>query len=854
MTTPNNVKTNGALAHHTNAASTSQLDDKSSVIVAPSKSSLTDLPPEIAHITLNCSLSRLLTRAAQTLYTDISTGAFVNKEDKSDNGKRTGWLEFAHENREKFIKLLVLVQWSRNVDHVSKLIDLTVWSNTRVEVHNELSWYTDQLEAGLDPLQLPDADLNEALEGLGIASQPPDQSGYFPPPSLTARQLLNSLEDLDTILHIRLNVHEELPIPFRGYTISSGRVTFHVFDEFEVDLTVADEDPTTQFWFIDFRYLSGQRKEAVSGPFRHGLEKATNEALAAAGLTGCYEFLHDYILTHKLNLLEKRARELAATTWQRSVRVETHRRVLIVQYWAERPGKKSWIQFGIKSGKVDQTPSAAASSLDVQWAREGTFVKDCGLTFAMDIENVLEDAIKKHIDYLIATIKDPTVRAVTRIEPVSGRISFSVGSTLSNYEASLNDSSRLMHDLSRLEAPRKPRKQTELQRSLSKLQENLRTRGIPNTVERAVVAGYKILLDLDSLFPQAKWNSRVAAAARIEVMPALSLDCEVAGSATSSFVACLSFRSLPASVKHAFRSWRAHDVRLLDSRRLACRFETSPDSIIDELKTYLQQLQALIQYIMVLGARTFPRWITTISTVSWIYGKDDAHDLVAAVTHHSDRAPTVELLPRNNPSQVVLKTLHMALRTGVRDAAACMSIVASTLSFTLPVLRGFKSALAANRHLASLHCHSTYHFVVCFSAGGEKTEIRFVGSSETPAWIVGSRLVLGNAVEAAVAALRPSEADVHGVTATTTVNGTASGDGNKTIAASASAPVMAAPIPTSLKKEPAQKEPAQKGPAQKGPAQKGPAASAAKKGGLGQTNGVAKANGPGSGRVVIDLD
>ena len=102
-------------------------------------------------------------------------------------------------------------------------------------------------------------------------------------------------------MRLNLQEYDNIPPPFRDYTIKSGRVTFNVPGEFEIDLTIADEDPEKQFWFIDFRFLFSPSVLELPSHLRFYIESKVNAVLLADGLPGCYKLLHEIVLTHKIS-------------------------------------------------------------------------------------------------------------------------------------------------------------------------------------------------------------------------------------------------------------------------------------------------------------------------------------------------------------------------------------------------------------------------------------------------------------------------------------------------------------------------------------------------------------------------
>lgn len=237
---------------------------------------------------------------------------------------------------------------------------------------------------------------------------------YIEPPPLTTEEQLRGIGDLDTLLSLRLNLDDfdKIPPQFRDYTIESGRVTFKVAGEFEVDLTIADEDFEKQFWFIDFRFAFRPASASLPDSLRTLLENCVNEALAKDGLTGCYQFLHEFVLTAKINELRRQALQLSRTSWTGTLAVERLNRAVAIQYWTSRSpatGLKSWVIVAVNSGrKQGGRPDPKASShLVAKWYRDGKEVKDAEIEVNADnlsAESLLNDIVGRHIEFILSSI------------------------------------------------------------------------------------------------------------------------------------------------------------------------------------------------------------------------------------------------------------------------------------------------------------------------------------------------------------------------------------------------------------------------------------------------------------------
>lgn len=230
---------------------------------------------------------------------------------------------------------------------------------------------------------------------------------------MTPKELLKSLEKLNTLLSIRLNLYEydKIPLHFKDYTIKSGRVTFKVAGEFEIDLTIADEDQASQFWFIDFRFLFSPSLSELPPRHQFHIESKVNATLEKDGLSGCYTYLHEMVLTHKISEFRRQAVELSRSTWIDGLKVEPLHRALCIQYWLDRykkNGPRSWIILGVHSGrrKDGYHDPKSTSRLFIRWFRDSKEVKDVDIpldTVNISVERLLKTVIAMHVNHILSS-------------------------------------------------------------------------------------------------------------------------------------------------------------------------------------------------------------------------------------------------------------------------------------------------------------------------------------------------------------------------------------------------------------------------------------------------------------------
>ena len=398
---------------------------------------LNDLPDEIQHITtgfvqLGPLISRLAQRSHNALQEKIAELARMPFAAPTANGHKDGhdgpddtspenvekkrnFLRFCVTQHEDWTKALVMTEVYKRMGYMTKLIDLNHHITLQKANYHEAVDSMIILRRNLTFARLPAADLKTGLLVLsqGTARWMPDIDFVAPPP-LSPQEQLKWVDNINTLLSLRLNLedHDKIPHHFKDFTVGSGRVTFTVKGEFEVDLTIGDEDFGKQLWFLDFRFLFSPAPAQLSDGLRDYLERQVNAVLAVDGLAGCYQFLHEFVLTHKINEIRRQANELRRSRWVDTLKVEQLNRAMAIQYWASRyppSGAKSWLIIGVHSGKqADRVPNPRCTShLTLRWFRDGKEVKDANIPFdeeKLSAEDIVKTVLSNHIDHILSSI------------------------------------------------------------------------------------------------------------------------------------------------------------------------------------------------------------------------------------------------------------------------------------------------------------------------------------------------------------------------------------------------------------------------------------------------------------------
>jgi mediator of RNA polymerase II transcription subunit 14 len=454
-------KTNGlntlpTTAAMTSTAPTKSIDTSHGYTNGATKEEEKASPPELEHWSHTySSFGTLLDRMAQQCYFELSevieqmadlsiaapqtNGASSSAPDvsKASVDKKLRLMNFANTQQARFIKALVLSDWARNMGDMDKLIELRMYLTQQDEASSLVSDAIMQMKHNMIGAKMPNPNIQGALELLSTSKAPwlPDL-GYLPPKPLSAQKLLKTLRDMNFVLSVRLNLHEQLPSHFCNYSIANGRATFVVPNEFELDLAVTDEDTTSPFYFIDIRFLFSDAPPLPDGFARVNLEGKVNQILQLEGLSAAYDFLHGFVLTHKITLLRRQAFELSRTRWTECLHIEPIHRSLIVQYWTGQPGGKSWIEIGIVKGKKAENSDQphTPARLNIRWFRSGKEVFDT--RFDVDpanpsMEHILGQVTAAHMNVRLATARDQLLT----ISPPKSALDMNLNSSLTDPNA-----------------------------------------------------------------------------------------------------------------------------------------------------------------------------------------------------------------------------------------------------------------------------------------------------------------------------------------------------------------------------------------------------------------------------------
>ena len=359
--------------------------------------------------------SRLVERAAQECWADLvallrDLAQIQGNDDMRSPEKRLlqerlkkqKLFDFAENHKKVLIKLLVILQWSPQSMENRVTIALNFYLH---ELRRSFIAANDQLFEWIRYIvtrhdAAPDLDTAMTILSAGRIGNLPDL-GYVQQKELTDRQILSIIQRLNNILHVRMMSEESIPPPFSDWHIRDGRVTFKVPNEFDLAVSVMDEESNARFLMVDVKF-NFWPAPSVSQDQLDQITNIVNAELAAKGLIGAYRFLHELALSQKIEELHVQALKLAQGLWTGHLSIELIKRTLVVKYWTRRPSSSSWIEIVLNSGR-SSSDGFPTPYIGLRWLRNKKLVTDHDIDLDLvhlSFENVLSQVIAQHTAFI----------------------------------------------------------------------------------------------------------------------------------------------------------------------------------------------------------------------------------------------------------------------------------------------------------------------------------------------------------------------------------------------------------------------------------------------------------------------
>lgn len=403
--------------------------------------------PEIPHVTTNyVPLSVLVSNLVYHVHSELQNALETLPSVSSDVVRKRRLLDVIVKSRQEFVKLYVLIKWASVAKDVSQCIDVVAWLNGQQNCFANLVNVLFNMQRSLLGAKLKSPDIQTALEVLTYGRPIHKDRGFIAAEPLSSQTVLDTLREMDILLAIRLALSENLPEPYRCFTIRDGRVQFTIEDSFIVDLAVASAKTDARFFFVGFQFcFPGSHGITLPPVLKAQIEAVTNKLAAAGGpkseattpsrtepsasqqqqqqhtmsttrLQSVFDFLLKFTQNYKLSFLSTQLAQMQRLLWAGVLAhaLLPEKSLLTIKYWLGRPWQGT-LQIGLRpnSYKLGVVWNMAKSgsgggttTTTINLASTDEF-KQCIERFAkdLDIETLINSVINLHVRFILADIE-----------------------------------------------------------------------------------------------------------------------------------------------------------------------------------------------------------------------------------------------------------------------------------------------------------------------------------------------------------------------------------------------------------------------------------------------------------------
>lgn len=346
----------------------------------------TVVPPPIPHITANIiPLSSILRKFTEFSFTELS---YVLSIQPNDEAKKKKLLELIVHLRKEFIRLYVLVKWSKSSSiQFTKLIDLLAYLREQTQFFTNLIWSFQNLNQSLLSAKLPNPDIVTSLEVLNNGEPILPSHNLIKRKNISNLKILKTLKNLNVLLNIKFAMIDNIPKIFlNDYQIKDGRIYINTND-YNFQLSILDEN--SSFVLIDFKF---NFNETIPNCLK--LKKIANEMLKKDNFIELEKIFKNYNNSIKFYLIHLKLNKIKFIKHQ----YNPEKFLIILNYWVNSiVFKNSYVEIGLNK----------SNDLIFKWFKSGKFVKT--YKNVLDIEIFLKDIQLNHSNEILSKINDLSI-------------------------------------------------------------------------------------------------------------------------------------------------------------------------------------------------------------------------------------------------------------------------------------------------------------------------------------------------------------------------------------------------------------------------------------------------------------
>ncbi|GAN01025.1 mediator of RNA polymerase II transcription subunit 14-like [Mucor ambiguus] len=355
------TKTNGYIKHEeingkplnavqeTTTTMTSNNDNEEKVV----------LPVEMASmVPLKALIGKLIHKAHADLITLTETLPSMSEVEK-----KRQILTYTTFVRKQFLKLLVLVKWAENANDMQMCQNIMAFLANQNQIFTSTVDFLHKIYTELPAARLRNFDIPTAVDVLTTGTyqrMPTKIKDMLTPTPLTDEEVLETFQNMNDVIRMRMVTTEVLPSPMRKYRI--GKYLF-LDNEFEVALTLMGHSNDRRWWivsldvFIQATSVGGASEDvdiSLNDNQKQHLRVNAQKQLVPPNpdeptklffpLVNMYDYLHLCCLNMQLEILYIQAAMLSKTRWMNQLKVQMNqdRTKLTVVYWRGGSPASHW--------------------------------------------------------------------------------------------------------------------------------------------------------------------------------------------------------------------------------------------------------------------------------------------------------------------------------------------------------------------------------------------------------------------------------------------------------------------------------------------------------------------------------
>lgn len=266
----------------------------------------------------------------------------------SSDAKRAKIFTAALELRRLFVKLLVIVRWTKDAKLLHRARNVVALLVEQQWAHEDAFSGLTQVRKILPNARMSDADFVTAIDVLctGTYQHLPasiKDSTVMPTP-LNNEEARSIMANLDRILRARLAWTESIPMKLRLQRIADGKAYMEMPGLYDMCLTVQGPEKQDRWWLLDFHFADQVDEDDQESTWTEAYLDRIHEKAEAMfssetseddepALMRLHHMLEQEALQRQLHIMHRQLQRMSSSNWGRHISYTLKEHVLDITYW-----------------------------------------------------------------------------------------------------------------------------------------------------------------------------------------------------------------------------------------------------------------------------------------------------------------------------------------------------------------------------------------------------------------------------------------------------------------------------------------------------------------------------------------